>query len=1141
MINRAKWRSARRRANDASTAWWGIVMALVIVVTGPARAQDPASPPVQPNPSETQTQSGPPLDRVISLVLRDVRLEEALAEIAKRGGVELQYTSRVVPVDRHVTIAGEKMTVRDALGAVLNGTEVIPTVTGAGKIALVRRVERRSESGEGQPVGGSILGRVVDSATLDGVVGATVLVVGTRLSVVTSANGVFRFSDVPAGERTLRIRLLGYEPQTVSVNVEEGKAVAVAITLPEMARILSEVVTTAAGQRRRLEVPNAVATINADSLMRVAPVRTLTDLLAAARVPGVEVTPSSGLPGSPSRIRIRGIGSISRSNDPVVIVDGIWINSATSTTEVRNRLTAVSGIALTDHANNTFVASPLDIIDPNSIEKIEILRGPSAVSLYGADAANGVIVVTTKRGQPGKTHWSVSTSHDWDGVPNRFQPIYKGWGKSALGAEGECSLTGFFRGTCIQDSVSNFNPLSSPLSTNQAQGFVNQLSTTVSGGVSALTYSLTASLTDQLAATKLPTLSEIRLRRLGEEIPKWLLRPDARKSTMVGASLSMEPTSSLRLGLTVSASQAAQRSANQPLGTGVVGNIQVGEDTLHFADRAFEYSRTQMTSDVTSGSMGFSADWRALPWLLPHVDVGIQRMIRNDGTVQSTRRCLSAGCDLPVAIVGFSDGEASVYTFGGRTTISLPLGPLSLRTTLGAHLRRNFSNFVNIIGDSLILGSEDINAARRQSLRRTTDNSATAGWYLQGQVGITPRLYATTGFNRDIGSALSTHIRAPLYPSFGLSWIASEEPFFPDVPGIDALRFRLAYGHSAVQPDLSAILGLFSNSTGVVGGQVVNAIDLRGLGNLRLRPERSVELEYGMEAELFQNRTSLEITVSRKVNRDQLVFRNLAPSVGMGGSSAFTQNVARVYNRTVEIATSTQLSNRPGMSWSVSMSATTNLNRVDRLGDILPFGNDVNRIVEGFPLGGVWMRPVLGYNDVNGDGLLQDDEVIVGDSLAYVGSSSPKYKLTYGTQVSLLKRRLNLNASLGYDGELTQWQQTYDGWGAADPLAPLAEQAKARIAVLNSSAGGKIGNRQTISTLRLSSVSASYTLPNQWARILHATQANVSLQGSNLGLWTRYRGRDPGINSTPVGEGLADNGTTLPLIRRYSLNVRLGY
>jgi hypothetical protein len=374
-----------------------------------------------------------------------------------------------------------------------------------------------------------------------------------------------------------------------------------------------------------------------------------------------------------------------------------------------------------------------------------------------------------------------------------------------------------------------------------------------------------------------------------------------------------------------------------------------------------------------------------------------------------------------------------------------------------------------------------------------------------------------------------------------LSWIASQEPFFPKVPGIDELRFRLAYGHSAVQPDLSAILGLFSAGTSVVGGQVVNAIDLARLGNLRLRPERSVELEYGVEAQLFDNRTSVVITVSRKVNRDQLVPRNLAPSVGVGGTSPFTENIARVFNRTVEVSTSTQLLNLPGTSWSVNMGLTTLVNRVDRLGDILPFGNDAGRIVEGFPLGGVWTRPVLGFNDVNGDGLLQNDEVIVGDSLAYVGWPQPKYSLTYGTQMSLLKRRLSLSGSLAYDGQLTQWQQRYDGWGAADPLAPLSEQAKARIAVLTSSAGGLIGNRQTISTLRLNNVSASYTLPDKLANFVRASQGTVALQGSNLGLWTRYRGRDPGINSTPIGEGLADNGTTLPLIRKYSLNVRLNY
>jgi hypothetical protein len=168
--------------------------------------------------------------------------------------------------------------------------------------------------------------------------------------------------------------------------------------------------------------------------------------------------------------------------------------------------------------------------------------------------------------------------------------------------------------------------------------------------------------------------------------------------------------------------------------------------------------------------------------------------------------------------------------------------------------------------------------------------------------------------------------------------------------------------------------------------------------------------------------------------------------------------------------------------------------------------------------------------------------VILGDSLTYVGSPSPRYSITYSSSLSLLRGFVSFTADFAYDGEQAQIQRTYDGWGAQDLRAPLPEQAHARIATLT-------GNRQSFSALRFNAASAQVVLPSSWTRALRAQSASVTWRASNLGLWSQYRGRDPAVNALPasgfpegaLGEGTGDDGFVLPPPRTHALLVQLTF
>src|SRR5262249_44846545 len=193
------------------------------------------------------------------------------------------------------------------------------------------------------------------------------------------------------GSRQIGVRRVGYTALTQTVTVTDGGTTTLDFALAAIPSRLEEVVTTATGAQRRVEVGNAIASIAAESLAKTAPIRNFSDLLSG-RVANVQILNATGLTGSGTRIRVRGLSSVSLTNDPMIILDGVRIDA--------NPIS----VALAPIAR----VSRLNDISPDEVESIEVIRGPSAATLYGTDASNGVIVIKTKRGAPGTTRWAGS-------------------------------------------------------------------------------------------------------------------------------------------------------------------------------------------------------------------------------------------------------------------------------------------------------------------------------------------------------------------------------------------------------------------------------------------------------------------------------------------------------------------------------------------------------------------------------------------------------------------------------------------------------------------------------------------------------------------------------------------------------------
>ena len=233
---------------------------------------------------------------------------------------------------------------------------------------------------------GSISGRVADAATFGAVAGAGVVIEGTQRGTTTGPDGAFTLSNVPPGTHSVTARFIGYAPVTQQVTVRPGQTTTVEFSLRRQAVVLDEIVVTGYGAQRRVAITGSVASVNVDEA-NVGVITNVDDLIRG-RVAGVNITQNGGGPGSGVQIRIRGGTSISASNEPLYVIDGVAI---------QNLATEAGGIGI--GGTPSLARNPLNLLNPNDIESITILKDAAASAIYGARAANGVILIETKHGQ----------------------------------------------------------------------------------------------------------------------------------------------------------------------------------------------------------------------------------------------------------------------------------------------------------------------------------------------------------------------------------------------------------------------------------------------------------------------------------------------------------------------------------------------------------------------------------------------------------------------------------------------------------------------------------------------------------------------------------------------------------------------
>lgn len=1004
---------------------------------------------------------------------------------------------------------------------------------------------------------GAVSGRVTDQSNGQPIVGARVQVVGTAITGQTNADGRFRFSSVPTGQQTIRVVALGYGAKNRTVEVRANEVATVDFAAALQAFSLEEFVVTATGEQSRKEIGNAISTVMTEDLTRTAPVANMGDLLAA-RAPGVQVL-TGNLTGGGSRVRIRGNSSMSLSNNPIYFVDGIRIWSDVNSSSI--------GIGGSN-------PSRLNDLNPEDIESIDIVRGPSAATLYGTDAANGVIVIKTKRGKAGKAQWNFNVEAGAIRDENTYPTAYRGWTTGATAATtssisntAQCFLSGVIAKTCAQDSVSTYNLWRDPEVTPLGTGRRQQYGLSVRGGTEAVTYYLSGEWENETGPLQLGRVFEdvYKTRYNVTEIPDAIAKPNgltrASFRTNVSARLSEALDVTASLGY-VSSNQRLPQIDNNALGVGSNGYGGPGfknNQVVHLAgqpartnygyraytpDEMFALT-TRQAINRTTGSL--TANFRPTSWLSLKATGGQDFTARKDTDLCERNVCPPISS---VVISGYkSDNRTENFVYTGdvvaNASYELP-GSLRARTSLGwQFVKERFTANYTFAYD-LPPGATTVSAGAVPSAAEATTETSTLGYFAEQWLGWRDKMFLTLGVRSDRNNAFGQDFQRVYYPKAALSWVISEEGFMAGRPGfINELRLRGAYGSAGRQPGPIDAIAYFAPSKASVDGVDTPTLLVSSLGNPGLKPERSTELELGFDMSMLNSSLNLEFTWFNKNASDALVLRPLPPSLGAINSRL--ENIGKVNNTGFEAVVNAVLLNRASVGWDATLSGSYTKNEVVDLGGLPPVVSANTQDREGYPIQGWWRRPYT-YSDANKDGLIARSEVVVGDTAAYIGSSLPPYEVSLFTGFEVLGRKLRIQANVnskfgGYQlngTERIRCQSRGNCRAILDPTTPLDLQARA-VAVRETGTGTEYGYIEKSDFLRLRELSASWTAPTSWARALRVSQLSVTLAGRNLALLTNYTGLDPESGYFGSNIGVVSDFQTAPPPTYYTFRLNVAF
>ncbi|WP_142785833.1 SusC/RagA family TonB-linked outer membrane protein [Changchengzhania lutea] len=1043
----------------------------------------------------------------ITLHMENATIENVLYKIESLSDFKFMFNDNEIDYKKKITVIANRERISSILTQIFSNSNVAFEVYKKQIILKIDPLKNQVNISPVKAVGliqQTITGNVSDINNQP-LLGVNIAVEGTTTGAITDFDGNYSIK-VDSDQAVLVFTYIGMK----TVRKAVGQNTTVNVRMIEDDQSLQEIIITATGARKRVEMGNSIANLKVSDDVKERPINNVFDILQG-QAAGVSIGASGGSVGMGSRIRIRGSNSASLSNEPVIYVDGVLINNES------NSISFETGGQS---------PSRLDDINPEDIESIEVVKGPSAATLYGSIAANGVILITTKKGSAGDPRWSafMETGFVEDVVtyPKNYQ-AFDASGNPGFNFEAA-------EGTFVHDVVNSFQPLNdsrtSPFRTGQSVG----AGLSVSGGSEALTYFLSGSMSDSEGVVPVSNIRKTNFRgNFGAQITDELKMSLTTSYTNSDLELPLNDNFALAL---------------MSQGLNGTSSIDVNDGWGEFTPaELFTIDTRQLVNRFTSG---LETIWKPSEKINVRVFGGLDFTSRWDSQFFPTGEA--------PAFLNYDEGARFsnrfndfVYTFDAVGSYSTNFSEnITSRTSVGLQYLQKLTQGTFTTGLQLVAGSNSIAGAAVTLSDEQTIEQRTIGAFIEEQVGFNDKLYVTGAVRTDRGSSFGSSFKSVFYPKLSASWLISNEDFFNpnDKSWINSLRLRGAWGASGVQPGTNDALRFFDPIAATVDGVSVTGVTIGGVGNADLKPELSKELEFGADIKLFSNRISLDLTYFNKQTEDALIFRQLPPSLGVGAGRF--ENLGSVKNTGLEITLNTSIVETEKFYFDLGIVASFIDTELKELGEgIEPviFNTGIQRHIEGYPLGGYWDEEYT-FNDANGDGFIGQNEVQVGETV-YLGTPFATTDITFSPTVGLFNNALVFRGLLNYKGG----QKLYNNTGAwrngnsntqelNDPNASLAGQARA---VASKFFGTNAGYIEDASFWRLREISLTYNAPQKFVSNIGFSRVSLTLSGQNLGIWTDYSGLDPEISSSGQDNFETEEFLSQPPTRSWKIRLNLSF
>ena len=990
-----------------------------------------------------------------------------------------------------------------------------------------------------------ITGTVTSTEDGMGVPGATVLVKGTTIGTATDIDGKYSI-NVPAGSNGLVFTFGGLTSQEVNI----GNRSTIDVALESDVTALSEVIVTGYGTQPKREVTGAVSSVKGDAISNL-PLQSF-DRALQGRASGVQVRSSNGLPGGAVNIRIRGVGSINAGNEPLFIVDGVQLNN---------------------QSNASFTQSnPLAFLNPNDIESMEILKDAASAAIYGSQAANGVVIITTKKGKQGKAKF------EFNAFSGETQPM------KFLDILGGAEWYGMRRDAFINSGVanpeanalsnmgrlpSNWTTLTRPaldalglaLPTYDWQrevmgaGKLNNYEMSVSGGDEKTTFFLSGSYNYQQASfrpvdfergTVRIALTHQATKRLSIETNMNLSTFQQNVPFAVEGSFLGNPAFSASAVLPHNAIYNEDGTYNTAI-AGVLGQNVV---LVNAYNSGIQRTNTAVGNLITNYKIAKNLSFRSL--------FGLDYRLLQGDNYRDPRTPDGAG------VIGRSSVQSDWRT--------------RFITTQTLNWNKTFNGVHNV---SAIAGVEYLSETRegisgagigfptfqfRTIQSAATPESVSGFWtgYRRASVfssvnyDFKKKYLVTVTARYDGSSRFGTENQYGLFPSIRLGWSLVEEEFLKNSSTISEMKFRASYGLTGNDQignfDARGLYGGGGNYSGSAG------IVPSSLANLGLSWETNNTLNLGIDYGFFENRITGSIDAFDRRTKDLLLSQPILWINGFGGIS---NNVGELQNRGLEFELSTVNIDKGGFRWNSSFNITKIDNQIVSLYSGLQFLPANPGIAVGQPVGrsgegAVFSQEYAGVNPATGRPMWLD----INGNITYLPlAADRKYQ---GSSLGTVFGGLNNNFS--YKGfELTTFfTYEYGGVGGDGQYGFLRENGT-RLTLnalrevndrswktpgqitdiprnLTTNGGNEVRsvgrNSGTASLLkydfiRLSQLTVAYSFKPSLVSRIGLTRARIYAQGVNLWTYTDYPGYDPEFTGAGTGQ--------VPLTKSYTLGVQIGF